>query len=370
MGLSTVVVTSMTSGLAVATPTFSFDRLAGADRYATSVAVAAEYGASTNVILASGETGHYPDALTASYLAGDASAPILLTRLAATPANVLARIAASGATDVWLVGGTGVISAAQATALSAHYTVHRLGGVDRYATSKLVIAAAGAAASATHTAVLATGVNFPDAIAGGPLSYVKGMPLAITRTSSLPAETLSALQAAGVTNVIALGGPTVITQAVIDALAAGGITLNQRIYGADRAETSSRLADYMIDSQGFTNTGVNLASGYDYGTGVDALSGAPLSGQENRPTLITRSNTSIGSNGALEAFMTAHAPTLASGHIFGGTGAISTAIQDTLTAAARSASTSGSISFASTTLAQGGTPVSYTHLTLPTNREV
>jgi putative cell wall-binding protein len=359
VGLSTVVATSMMSGIAVATPTFSFDRLAGADRYATSVAVAVKYGetATHNVILASGETGHYPDALTASTLAGSKNAPILLTRLAATPANVLAQIAAVHATDVYLVGGTGVISAAQATALGASYTVHRLGGADRYATSKLVI---GAVATPSTTAVLATGVNFPDAIAGGPLSYVKGMPLAITRTSSLPAETLSALQAAGVKHVIALGGPTVITQGVLDALAVGGIDLTQRIYGADRAETSSRLADYMIDSQGFTNTGVNLASGYDYGTGVDALSGAPLSGQENRPTLITRSNTSIGATGAIEAFMTAHKATLASGHIFGGTGAISTTIQTTLEGLARAVTSNQAFTVSPTTSAvmtwTGGDP--------------
>src|SRR5665811_2631182 len=95
--------------VASATSTFAFDRLAGIDRYATSVAVAGAYGASTNVILASGVPGHYPDALTASYLAGVKNAPIMLTQFDATPADVLARIAASGATDVWLIGGTGVI---------------------------------------------------------------------------------------------------------------------------------------------------------------------------------------------------------------------------------------------------------------------
>ena len=336
VGLSTVVAASMMSGVAIASLTFSFDRLQGTDRYATTVATASSYGASTNVILASGVPGHYPDALTASYLAGFRKAPIMLTQLAATPANVLARIAASGATDVWLVGGTGVISPAQEGALGVTYTVHRLGGADRYLTSAAVIGAVGVAPSATHTALLATGVDFPDALGGGPLSYVKGMPLAITATNTLPAATLSALKAAGITNVIVLGGPTVITANVINALAAGGITLNQRIYGADRAATSANLATYML-TQGFSNTAVNVASGYTFGGGADALGAASLSGKENRPTLITDSATVVGPG--IIAYLTAHANTLTSGHIFGGTGAVSLAAEATMQAAARTVTT-------------------------------
>src|ERR1035437_1455696 len=119
VAVATLVAAPALATVASATSTFAFDRLQGIDRYATSVATAASFGASTNVILASGVAGHYPDALTASSLAGFKKAPIMLTKLAATPANALARIAASGATDVWLIGCTDVISAAQETALGA-----------------------------------------------------------------------------------------------------------------------------------------------------------------------------------------------------------------------------------------------------------
>jgi len=342
VAVATLVAAPALATVASATSTFAFDRLAGVDRYATSVETAASYGASTNVILASGVAGHYPDALTASYLAGFKKAPIMLTKLAATPANVLARIAASGATDVWLIGGTGVISAAQETALATTYTVHRLGGLDRYATATAVIGAPGVAASTTHTALLATGVNFPDAIAGGSLSYVKGMPMAITATAAMNAAELAALKTAGVTNVIALGGPTVVSDAVLAQLTAASIT-STRIFGADRAETSSKLADYMITSQGFLNTAVNVASGYEWGTGADALGGAPLSGKEVRPTLITNADTVVGP-GVL-GFLTAHCSTLASGHIFGGLGAVSAASEAAMQAAGRCAPTTSNQTF-------------------------
>src|ERR1035437_6226403 len=66
VGLSTLVATTMMSGVASANTTFAFTRLQGVDRYATSVATAQQFGASTDVILASGESGHCPDALTRS----------------------------------------------------------------------------------------------------------------------------------------------------------------------------------------------------------------------------------------------------------------------------------------------------------------
>jgi putative cell wall-binding protein len=350
VGLSTLLATTMMSSVASANSTFAFTRLAGVDRYATSVATAVQFGASTDVILASGEAGHYPDALTASYLAGAKHAPILLTQAAATPANIATQIAASGATHVWIIGGTTAISAAQAATLGSTYTVTRLGGADRYATAAQVM---GAVTATGTMAILATGENFPDALGGGALSYAKGMPLAITQSNTLTPSTLAALKASGTTSVLVLGGVFAISQGVVDSLAANGITLSQRFAGATRSGTSTQLANYEITSQGFSATAVNVASGYNPGGGVDALGGAALSGQENRPLLITDSNSSEGAD--VDAFLVNHAPTLASGFIFGGIFAVSQAVQDSMTAAATTVAATGAIVMPSTTVVQGGT---------------
>ena len=311
-------------------PPFAFTRVAGSDRYGTSVDTAKAFGASTDVILASGDNGHYADALTANYLAGIKGAPILLTQKDSTPSAVALQIAASGAQNVWIVGGYAVISAAQETALKTQYAVHRLAGADRYLTAAAVIGAGGTARSTT--AILATGQNFPDALGGGALSYVKGMPLAITQTDTLPASTLTALQSAGTTNVIILGGPTIVTQKVVDALAAGGISVLTRLAGIDRSATSALLAEYEIN-QGLLNTGVNVASGFALGGGADALGGGALSGQQNRPLLITNSAAQAGPG--VDAFLTGHSDSLVGGYLFGGTGAVSAAVEATMTAAAR-----------------------------------
>ena len=311
-------------------PLFQFTRVAGSDRYGTSVNTAKAFGSSTDVILASGDNGHYADALTANYLAGIKGAPILLTAKDSTPSAIALQIAASGAQNVWIIGGDAVISAAQETALKNQYTVHRLAGSDRYQTAAAVIGAGGTATSTT--AILATGQNFPDALGGGALSYAKGMPLAITQTDTLPASTLKALQSAGTTNVIILGGPTIVTQKVVDALAAGGISVLTRLAGVDRAATSALLAQYEIN-EGFVTTGVNVASGYALGGGADALGGGALAGKQNRPLLITNSDAQAGPG--VEAFLTGHATTLAGGDVFGGTGAVSAAVVAAMTADAR-----------------------------------
>ena len=311
-------------------PPFEFTRLAGSDRYATSVNTAKAFGASIDVILARGDHGYFADALTANYLAGIKGAPILLTQKDSTPRAIALQIAASGAQNVWIIGGDAVISAAQEAVLKTQYTVHRLAGADRYQTAAAVIGAGGTAKSTT--AILATGQNFPDALGGGALSYAKGMPLAITQTDNLPASTLKALQGAGITNVIILGGPTIVTQKVVDALAAGGISVLTRLAGIDRAATSALLAEYEIN-QGFLTTGVNVASGSALGGGADALGGGALSGHQNRPLLITNSAVQAGSG--VEAFLTAHVNSLVGGYLFGGAGAVSTALEARMTADAR-----------------------------------
>ena len=339
VAVTTLVAAPALATVASATSTFAFDRLEGANRYATSVAVGTSFGASTDVILANGGNTHTVDALSAAYLAGFVKAPILLTQLDTTPADVVARITASGATKVWIIGGTGAISTAQETALDAKFgTVTRLGGNDRYLTAEKIMAAAGVAKSTT--ALLATGTNFPDALGAGPLSYVKGMPVALTG-ATLPAATLRALKAAGTTKVIALGGTSIVTSGVLAELATNGITLDQRIFGSDRAETSSKLADYMITSQGFLNTKANVASGDPKLFGADALGGAALSGKENVPTLITDSAVVVGPG--VTGFLTAHVATLVSGHIFGGTAAVSAAAATAMANSAKGAAATGFI---------------------------
>src|SRR5680860_516169 len=67
----------------------------------------------------------------------------------------------------------------------------RLAGSNRYATAAAVSAAT--FAEGVDVAFIATGENFPDALAGGPLAGSRGAPVLLTGRDALPAETAAEL---------------------------------------------------------------------------------------------------------------------------------------------------------------------------------
>jgi putative cell wall-binding protein len=313
----------VTAGSASAEADFDFQRVSGENRYDTSAKAAEAFGAANTVIIASGERGRYPDALAANYVAGLENAPVLLTRQDETPAEVKQAIKDSGARNIVIVGGESAVSAAQEQALSQEYTVKRLAGDDRWGTAAAIIAEGGDAQG--DTALLATGMNFPDALGGGPVAFAEKMPLAITKVDDMPDNVVDELKRAGITKVLVLGGESAVSKAVEDELKAKGITVEKRFAGGDRAETSAMLARHAIANFGFKNTAVNVASGYVKGDGADALGGAALTGKQERALLITKSEDTAGA--AILKFLGDFAGTLTEGLIFGGTSALTQGLE-------------------------------------------
>lgn len=310
---------------------FALNRIEGANRYETSAQIATAFGPTTSAILASGEAGRTVDALSANFLAGVQQAPVLLTQRNRVPGAVRAVLnTLTGAKNVTIVGGTAAVSQAVEDELrTAGFTVTRLGGEDRYATSEAIITAG--RTSANPIGIVASGTSFPDALAAGPLAYKGKHPIFLTSGGTLPQDTIDAMVAAGTTRVIVLGGTAAVPEAVVTALAARNITVVTRLGGAGRSDTSRLIAEYLIANQGFTNTTFNVASGAPRGEGADALSGAALSGKENRALLITDTATQ---GAPVVAFATNNARTLnAPGRIFGGPAAVAETLRTAIVTA-------------------------------------
>ena len=149
-------------------------------------------------------------------------------------------------------------------------TVSRLAGDDRYLTA---IAVSKKAFPADHTAanvVLATGDNFPDALAGVPLSKQLNAPLLLTPGTALDprvaAEIHRVLAPGG--KVYVLGGEKAVSSAVVNALKLP----NVRISGNDRYETSVAIAKAMGSP-----TNVVLATGSKF---PDALAAGPFASDQ------------------------------------------------------------------------------------------
>lgn len=304
-------------------------RVAGTTRYGTAAEAATQAypSGSTNVVLASGEK--FPDALAGGGLAGSLDAPILLAQLNAVPAETQAALVELGADNITILGGTEAISAAVESGLeAAGFTVDRVGGEDRFETALLIAEELGG-----DTAVLANGLNFPDALAISPGTHKLDLPLLLTTANELHPDAAAFLGDDTVDNVIIVGGTAVVSQAIEDALEADGKTVT-RLAGATRYETSVAIAEFHT-TVGFTLAEVTLATGEKF---PDALAGGPYASQMGAPMVLTQTNTLTP---ATAAFLTENCQAIDTLHILGGTLAVSAAVEAAAADAAQCAAGGG-----------------------------
>jgi len=306
--------------------------VAGADRYATSadIAEAAFPGGvpSGQVILATGT--NFPDGLAANYLAGQLDAPVLLT--SATSSDPLFSET---------VGGTGAVGPSVLLALAqSGYSVTQLGGATRYDTSEIVDTQAGQTAGSDPagepTAIIATGDDFPDALAAGPLAWARHFPIVLTDGSqaALSSQALATLTTDKIKDVLLMGGSSALNPGINAQLTGLGITIDMQFAGADRTDTAAQLWDYLISAYGFSKSTVILASGANF---PDALSAGPWGGSQLAGIVLTEPDETLGTYTA-DALAGASS-TLSTLDVAGGPAAVPTA---TITAAQSSASPSSS----------------------------
>ena len=190
-------------------------RTAGPDRYATAAAAAAAWDRAATVYLATGEG--FPDALSGGTAAARQGMPLLLASRDGLPevtASALTRLAPS---RIVLVGGTAVLSARTEALIRSAVpaaAVERLAGSDRYATSALVIGSVtGAGATA---ALIASGQNFPDALAAAPAAARWKVPVALAARGCLPAPVHERLASIATADRLLLGGPGALSERAAD----------------------------------------------------------------------------------------------------------------------------------------------------------
>ncbi|GAA1424296.1 cell wall-binding repeat-containing protein [Agrococcus citreus] len=293
-------------------PLPSAERIAGADRYETAIAVSQRsfpIGAPV-VYLASGE--NFPDGLAAGPAAAHEGGPVLLTPRGTPSQAVLDEIRRLAPGEVVIVGGEPSVSAeveAAVRALSATRTVVRLGGSDRFETSRLIAEHAFRETGA-GSAFIATGLKFPDALAAGPAAALRDGPvLLVDGGAAAPdAATLTTMQGLGVGWAGVVGDASSVSTGVHSGLAAAIPTV-QRFSGADRFATAAQLA------AAFGTVGsVHIASGTDF---PDALAGAAAAGAERAPLLLARreclptvSRSALLASGADEIVLIGGLPTL------------------------------------------------------------
>ncbi|WP_431277280.1 cell wall-binding repeat-containing protein [Leifsonia poae] len=202
--------------LQLSTLTPSIVRLAGATRYeASRNVVSYAFGATgaPRVYVATGQ--NFPDALSASAAAGTRGAPVLLVpgNDATVAQETTDLIKSLHPNDVAIAGGPGSVSSGIQTALSGlglPSGVTRLTGADRFDASRNINHDTFTAANQVF---LATGLNFPDALAGAPFAGRLSAPLYVIPGSCIPQNILADIQAMAPAQITILGGPASVSGA-------------------------------------------------------------------------------------------------------------------------------------------------------------
>ncbi|SDH65782.1 alpha-1,2-mannosidase, putative [Agrococcus jejuensis] len=207
VGGPTTVSDGVEDALAARFPDADVTRIAGVDRFDTAARIATEvFGEAETAFIASGEV--FPDALSASGVAaaiGDV--PVLLSARAGLPDVSAEALHDLGVEQAWVVGGSpslsySVIVAARMETGSAE----RISGPDRFATNAALVERF-VDVEAADGIVVATGINFPDALSASALVGATGDPLLLTYDACAAAPVSAVIAAIAPDVVRNVGGP-------------------------------------------------------------------------------------------------------------------------------------------------------------------
>ena len=298
------------------TESVTVSRMGGEDRFETANLIAREgWSSADTVMLASADS--YADALSGAPLAYAYDAPIMLVRGDTVSDGVMAEIERLGAKNIYILGGNAAVSPAVEDSLNAAgYEVKRIWGSTRYETS---VAIADALVEKNNgqslgEVFIASGQNYPDALAGSSVAALKGSPILYSPANGeLDKGTMSFVKGCGADTAYILGGSSAVGEEAFERLLDAGMLSVDRMGGADRYETALLIADN-FDSV-FTGNDISIATGRNF---PDALAGSVLSAKKGIPVLLTGND---GISAALKDYIKAKVPENV--YVFGSTGVIS-----------------------------------------------
>lgn len=278
-------------GLLTLTPrSFDVTRVAGDDRFETAVEITRTIfpdGVRAPVVyLANGYK--FPDALTAGPAAIRQRGAILTSPADGLTAQVSDELLRLDPARVVIVGDPMSVSVAvegKVEELLPDAVVDRLGGADRYETAELIIRDAEARAgtsSAPAYAFIATGMNYPDALAAAPAAATHDAPIILVPDGPVSAPIARLIQDLNTDQIVIVGGEPSVSRVTADSLGAiPGIDSVRRVAGADRFSTAAEInAQFLVyNDHAIVATGTAFA---------DALAGAPLAGALGAPLYLAR----------------------------------------------------------------------------------
>ena len=288
------------------------ERVSGSERVATAVEASRRgFPRADTVVIAA--AGAFPDALAASPLAATVGGPLLLVGPRLTP-PVLEEVRRLGASAAVIVGAVAAVPlVVQEELARAGLRVRRIAGDSRFDTAALIAREVG---GGSGRAILASGLEFADALSVAPLAAAERIPILLTAPDHLVGDTARALDDLGVTETLVVGGSAAVSDAALR-----GVPSPTRVYGRTRYETSLAIARHWAE-RGMSMQTVSVATGRNF---PDALAAGPIAGLADGPLLLVDGQ-DPRTPGDTYAWITQQRGDIAGIQIFGGTAAVTSAV--------------------------------------------
>ena len=250
---------------------------------------------------------NFPDALSGSYLAAAAKAPILLYAAGQSTVTDYIKANLSDGGTVYILGGESSVPESLVSALPG-VNCERVSGSGRWATSLAIIAKADEILGTKPNKILiCDGTGFADSLSAS----ATGLPiLLVNGKGTLRDDQKAYLESVRGAELYAIGGVNTITPDLLKELDAYDANGAERVYGSGRELTSAAVAKTFFP-EARTAT---LASSLDF---PDGLSGGPVAFAMNAPLLLTRENKEAAAKDYVNS------KGITSGYIIGGEKAVS-----------------------------------------------
>ena len=180
---------------------------------------------------------------------------------------------------ITLLGLLAITANAQALESQADVSFTRLGGDNRFETA-VKISRNGFGPSSTNAVVIATGMDFPDALAATGLAGLVKAPIILTQQNSLPSAAYDEIVRLKPSRAYIMGGTKSVSNSIASKLQGRGIKVT-RVAGANRLETAVQI--YKAGGTSWGKVAI-IANGASF---ADALSVSPLSYSKHWPIFLT-----------------------------------------------------------------------------------
>ncbi|HEY8910190.1 MAG TPA: cell wall-binding repeat-containing protein [Desulfosporosinus sp.] len=284
LGTPALAATNNQSSATTSPQIISTNRLYGQTKYETAKMIAEYYGNGLvkNVILSTGNG--FADALSASVLAHEKQAPILLVDSSIDGSKeafdyVSQHLDSTG--TVYIIGGVGIIGTEFQTKLNdlGFKNVIRIAGMDRYDTSFQI--ASSLKDIPVSTVVISSGEQYPDALSISSFAANKGWPILLSPRDALPQQMKDFLQEKKPSKVYITGGVGVILENVNSEISSLLPQANvERLTGQSRFDTNVIIAETFAST---TPSTIYLATGYGFS---DVLAGSVVAAKNGDPIIL------------------------------------------------------------------------------------